>query len=385
MLKFPKIPLSLNGVNYLIFIVLINSIGASMLVPIFPLYIKSLVSNNNALVGYVSAFIAALLIFYTLICTKLFFKFKKLNLLRWGFFGLGITQFIFILLVDIKQFLILEVFRTFFLVATYLTLGLFVREYTPTNSMGKAEGRYFTISNVGFLLGPLIGGLLASAYSFNTVFIVSAIPLLVITTLLLFIPLKETITNHKHKLSLLDYFKNKDLILIYFLSMGLFAWWSVLYTYLPLYADTFGFSAKIIGYSLFGAAIPLIFLEIPLGRLADRNGFRKYISLGFLIIGIFLALTYLVKPIYVIILITLATIGAAFIEPLLEAYFFKQVKTKENEHNLYPVYKTASHLSNIIAPIIFSTILIYFNFKGVFLFAALIMFGFMLLAMKLKK
>ncbi|MBI2148634.1 MFS transporter [Candidatus Woesearchaeota archaeon] len=384
MLKFPKIILPLKGVNYLIFIVLVNSIASSMLVPIFPLYIKNFVSNN-AVVGYISVFIAALLILYTLLTMKLLPRIKKMTLIKVGFLGLAITQIIFTVLVNIEQFLILEIVRALFLVATYLTMGLFVREYTSTKAMGRAEGQYFTIANLGFLLGPLLGGLLANAYSFNVVFIVSAIPQILIAALLFLIPLKESETQHKHKLGILDYFKNKSLLMLYLLALGLFAWWSILYTYLPLYANTSGFSAKIIGYALFAAAIPLILLEIPIGKLADSHGFRKYIALGFIIIGLVMLLTYFAKPFYVLILIAAATIGAAFIEPLLEAYFFKNVKTKEDEHKLYPVYKTSAHLSSLIAPLIFSTILIYFNFKGLFLFVAILMLIFSLLALKLKK
>jgi len=384
MLKVPKIRLPFKGVYYLITIVLINAIATSMLTPIFPIYMKNFVSSN-ALVGYLSGLIAALLIFYSFLTTKLFLKFKKLTLIKIGFLGLAITQLVFTVIINLSQFVVLEVVRTFFLVATYLAMGLFVREYATVGSMGKSEGQYFTIANLGWLLGPLFGGLLATAYSFNAVFIISAIPQIVIALMLFFIPLKETPTYDHHKSSLLDYLKHKDLMVLYVLEFGLFAWWTMIYTFMPLYANSVGFAPKIIGYAMFLAALPLILFEMPIGKLADGHGFRKYISLGFIIIAGIMLLVNFVNPFYKIMIIGLATLGAAFIEPLLETYFFTHAKTKEDQHKLYPVYKTSAHLSNMLVPLIYSTVLIYFDFKGLFIFTSLFMLLFVVFALKLKR
>ena len=84
-------------------------------------------------------------------------------------------------------------------------------------------------------------------------------------------------------------------------------------------------------------------------------------------------------------MISLATIGAAFIEPLLETYFFRHSKTKEDQHKLYPIYKTSPHLSNMLVPLIYSTVLVYFDFKGLFIFAGFFMLIFVIFALKLKK
>ncbi|MBS3152181.1 MFS transporter [Candidatus Woesearchaeota archaeon] len=384
MLKTPKIFMPFKGIYYLTFIVLISSIATSMLMPIFPLYIKSFVSSN-ALVGYVSAFVGVLLVVYSFLIPKLFIKIKKLTLVKVGFLGLAITQIIFTVLVNIKQFLILEIIRTFFLLSTYLAIGLFVREYSSRSTMGKAEGQYFTISNFGWLIGPLLGGLLATAYSFDIVFIFSAVPQLLLAIILFFIPLKEGPTHDNHKINLFDYLKHKDLLVLYLLSFGLFAWWNIIYTYLPLYANASGFSPNTIGFAMFLSAIPLILLEIPIGKLADGHGFRKYIFTGFIIIAVITLFSNLISPFYKIMLISLATIGAAFIEPLLETYFFKHLRSKEDEHKFYPIYKSSSHLSNIIAPLIYSTILIYFDFKGLFIFVPIFMLFFAFIALKLKR
>ena len=57
--KLHKLRLPLKGMPYLTTIVLINTIATSMLIPIFPLYIKNFVSND-ATVGYVFSLMAVL-------------------------------------------------------------------------------------------------------------------------------------------------------------------------------------------------------------------------------------------------------------------------------------------------------------------------------------
>ncbi len=384
MQKIPKIRLPLKGMSYLTFIVLIYIISATMIIPIIPIYIKSF-GLSNAAVGYITSLIAILLLVYTLLMRKIIKKVRKLNLIRIGFLGSSITILLLTILTDIKQFLLLELFRTFFLVSIYITIGLFVREYTTLKQIGKTEGVYFSVYNIGYLLGPLFGGLLASAYSFGTVFMIVAVPQFLISLLLFMIPLKEKQIQYKHEFKLFDYFKNRELRKLYLITFGLVAWWAMLYTYIPLFANTSGFTEKVIGYALFASVIPLIILEVPIGKLADMYGFRKYISLGFLIMAVITAFAYFATPLYAIIIIVIATLGAAFIEPLIEAYFFEEVRTKEKQESLYPMYKTSTEVSHMMAPLVYSTILIYFDFRGLFLFVSLFMLFFALFALRLKR
>jgi len=384
MYKIPKFRLPLNGMPYLTFIVLIYIISATMILPVLPIYIKSF-GLSNASVGYVTSFIAILLLVYTILIRKMIKKVKKLNLIRIGFLGLSITILMLTILTNIKQFLILELFRTFFLVSIYITIGLFVREYTTIKKIGKTEGLYFSVYNVGYLIGPLFGGLIAFAYSFNTVFWIMAAMQFLLSLLLFIIPLKEKQVQHKHEFKFLDYFKNKELRKLYITTFGMVAWWTMLYTYMPLFANTNGFTEKTIGYALFAPMIALIILEVPIGKLADIHGFRKYISFGFFIMAAVLAFSYFANPIYTIVIIVIATIGAAFIEPLIEAYFFEEVRTKEKQNSLYPVYKTSSETSHLIVPLLYSTILIYFDFKIMFLFVSLFMLFFALISLRLKR
>ncbi|MBS3168083.1 MFS transporter [Candidatus Woesearchaeota archaeon] len=383
--KLHKLRLPLKGMPYLTTIVLINTIATSMLIPIFPLYIKNFVSND-ATVGYVFSLMAVLMIVYTLIIRKILTKVKRLNLIRIGFLGSAISILIYTIISSIFEFLALQFFRIFFVIAIYISIGLFVREYAKRKEIGQSEGMYFTTLNLGFLIGPLIGGLIASTYSFKPIFIIISSVQFLITLMLLIIPLKDTSTNNeKNKLQILDFFKNKQLLLIYIINLGLVFWWNIIYTYLPLFSNNHGFTERAIGIALFLSVIPLIFLEIPIGKLADKKGFKKFIILGFIIIGLISLLTYLANPLYTIGIIVIASIGGALIEPLTEAYFFKEVKSKEDQNKLFPIYKTSAETGELVAPLIFSTVLIYSSFRGVFVFAGILMLVFAIIATRLKR
>lgn len=381
----PKHRLPLKGMSYLSLIVLMNTISLTLIIPIIPIYIKNFVSSN-AVTGYVSALLSLLAVLYIFLMIKLLKKIKKSSLLKIGLLGSSVTAVLLAFMTNIQQFIALEIFRIFLLTASSITIGLFVREFASRKTIGESEGVYFATYNFGWVLGPLLGGLLASAYSFNTVFIISAIPQFLIGSLLLFVPLKEKIVIPKHEFKFLDYFKSKQLSLLYIVSMGLTFWWTSFYIFMPLFANTNGFSAKAIGIIMFLAVIPLTLLEYPIGKLADKNGFRKYIALGFFILAFLMLFTYLTNPFYTLVLIVLASgLGAGFIEPLTEAYFFKEVKAKEKEQGLYPVYKTSVRMGDLVAPLLFSTILVYFNFKILFVVVGLSMLFFSLIALKLKK
>ncbi len=389
MLKDVKVKMPLTGMPYLSFLVFINTIGNTMLIPIFPIYIKNLIGGGNnsvSAVGYIFTIIAVLFFIYNFVVKKLLnIGMKKITLLKIGFIGTGVTLLILTVISNIKQFLILELFRGFFLVATILTMSLFVREYTSIKSIGKTEGQYFTILNIAFLIGPLIGGLLAAAYGFNALFTIVAIIKFIICLIIARVPLQEAEVKHTLNPKFLDYFKNKELRLLYLIQFGLLCWFVLLYAFLPLYASENNFSPKVIGAALFVAVIPLILLEFPIGKRADIYGYKKYISAGFTIIGAMVLFTYFADPLLAIGIIAVATTGAAFIEPLIEAYFFTAVKNKEKEESYYPVYKSSQEVSQIIYPMIASTILLYFSFKLLFVITGLFMLFLSFISLKLER
>ncbi len=388
MYKFMSFKVPLKGAYFLVLLSFMVSLSISFLAPVFPLYIKTLVPKE-AYVGYVSAAIAVLLLIGNFIANNFLEAHKKLRLMRLGLFGCTITIALLSIINQLHYFLILQVFRTFFLVSVFITLALFIREYASTKNLGKLEGMHFTVSNIAWLIGPIFGALLAEKYSIQTIFLISTIFPFIALVLINSYPLREEeIKIRKNKNNIIknikDYFKDKDLKVLYFISMGLLMWWAMIYTFTPLFIKSNNLSTSIIGYLFFAITIPLILLEIPIGKLADKHGFKRYFFFGFIIIAIAAILTYFFSIFIVLGLLTLASIGAAFLEPLRETYLLKKVSKEDLPHR-FAIYRTSVDIGQIVGPVLFSTILLYSNFRVLYLVVGLLMFIFALYSLKIRE
>ena len=246
----------------------------------------------------------------------------------------------------------------------------------------------FNSINISFFIGPIIGGFLANAYTIKTVFSIAAIfPFLVF--LLLFTQKGKTHNTRIEKVNLFanikNFFRNKNLLINYFISLGLMAWLTIIYIYLPLYMSKEGLSEKTIGLVLAFTVIPLVILEIPVTKLTKYFGYKKLFCFGFLLIALFGIATFFTNQIYIKLLFFILTnLGIAFVEPLKEAYFFETNK-RSDEVNFYPIFKTSSDVGNLTGPLIFSTILLFTNFSIMFLVASILMLIFALISLTLKE
>lgn len=384
--KFIHFRVPIKGAYFLVLLTFLVSLSISFIAPVFPLYLKSLVAKE-AYVGYITAAIAILLLIANFVVSKFLDRHKKRNLLKMGLFGSALTVAILSVINKLHFFLALEIFRSFFLISTYMTIALLIKDYASVKNIGKLEGMHFTISNTAWLIGPILGAMIAERYSISTVFLIGSIFPIAALFLVTFYPLKESNIKQNDNKPILDnikdYFRDRDLRILYMITIGLIMWWAIIYTFTPLFIKESQLSTSIIGYLMLAITIPLILLEIPIGKLADRTGFKKYFFFGFLIIAISSALTYLFTPKTSLIFLVLASVGAAFLEPLREAYLFEKVKKDELTHR-YSVFRTSVDIGQIFGPIIFSTVLLYTGFRLLYVFAAATMLLFALISLRIK-
>jgi MFS family permease len=183
-----------------------------------------------------------------------------------------------------------------------------------------------------------------------------------------------------------DFFKDKDRKKAYILGGGVNFWLILIYLYMPIFILNSGLNDLWIGYFLFATALPALFLEYYLAKLAGKTGFKKIFKLGYLILSFAALICFFVGNIYFIMLIlVLASIGLSMIEPTTEAYFFHTVKTKEQENKYYGPYNTTIDISQFIVKILGGVLLWFLPFKFLFLFFGLFMFGYFLICFKIKE
>ncbi|MFA5888486.1 MAG: MFS transporter [Candidatus Nanoarchaeia archaeon] len=382
--KFPKHSGAIFAMSFLFTLVF------AVVSPVFPLYIKSLVKSDT-LVGLVVSLSSVEWIIFTVAMGSVLRKLRRTRVTAISLAGFALCYAILPHITLWWEFLIVDLFRSMFAAGATVTMGLFVRDIAGKKNLGKVEGLYYTLINIGWLGGPVLGGFVAGIYSIKATFSLAAIFATATLIILLVNNVKErqsTIQTEEHFfVRLKEYFKTRNLLIIYLIAIGLASWWAVLYTYVPLFVTEHGFSEATVGITLALFTIPLIMFDFVAGSLADKYGYRRFLASAFLIMAILLMVAAFTQNVYLFIgLIVIGCLGAAFIEPLHEAYFFRAVSKKE-EIKFYPVFRTGYEAGYLIAPLIFSGIMFVSdgNYNALFLVAALMMLFFCIIAVFLRK
>ena len=360
---------------------------------IFPLVVENVV-KSEVWVGVFFSLISILAFVGSLLSTVILRKFSRVKIMKWGYIGCTIFILLFTLIITKTHLYFFEIPRALFTLITGIILSLYIRDTAKANKLGLAEGRYYLYANVGWLIGPIVGGYLGQFVSRNAVFVFSA--LLYLLSFIIFQhqhfkkhPLlkhqKEEQTMTEIFSNIKYFFKIKELRKVYAISLGLNYWWAVSCIYIPLYVIGNGFGDSVVGWVIAGGILPLVLFEKLIGKLADKKGLRIYLAVGFLIIAIVTIFFNLISIVpIVLILMAVVNIGAALIEPLQETYLFKIIK-KKDEERFYGVYNTADPLANILGPLVASVFVLFFGLPGVWYGSAAILLIFMFIALRAKK
>lgn len=362
---------------------LLMGLGIGLVLPIFPGIVKSLMGTDSN-VSLFYSFIAIMMLLASLLSTVLFRKISRTTITKIGFLTMGGIFFLLIFVTRWVELGILESIRVWFELILYISLALFVRDFANTNDLGENEGLYYRFQNIGFFIGPLLGGFLATQLSYELVFILATAVLLAAMGYFYNMNIIEkhaAILNIKgiglknlcHNIK--EFISDEKRVKAYLMTLFYMIWVAFKKLYVPLFVIFVGYKEGISGLILSLTLVPLILLEVRAGKYAEKHGVRKPISFGFLTMGATFILIFLSPwPILSLILIPLVNLGGAWVEPVQEYYLFKNLP-KDREEDLYGVYMTAGPLGYFFAPLIGAVILFFFPFKFIFLFFGLIFLG----------
>lgn len=363
---------------------LIHCFGTSLLLPIFPNFIESII-NSESYVGYFYSAMAIAMAIAGLTSSFFFRKFSRMVVLYFAFTAGALLTMFFVFVNGTYLLFSVEFLRVFVVLYILMALALMVRDFAKANNLGKTEGFYYLFSNIGWAIGPITGGLIARYAGNEPVFILSG---LCMAVTLLYLSHQHLIKKHpslaqphlENKVKKADgfnrfkkYIENRNRIIVYFVSVALVLWMSFKTVVVPLFVADSGYGSDTAGLIISLCILPYVLFEMPIGQYADKKGFRIPIISGFFIIASF-ALAAWLSPVFYLnaLFLILANVGAAFIEPLRDVYFFKNVE-KENEDALYGVFITSDPVGRFLGPAIISTTLIFLPFNSVFVVMAIIL------------
>lgn len=262
-------------------------------------------------------------------------------------------------------------------------IDVFTEEKVGNNekATGGIRGIILVMMAISGAVAPLISGLLVGNGDprFHYAYIVSAV-LLLPFLFLLFRYFKAFQDPKYQEVKILptirSFWEKKGMrhVFITGFLLQLFFTWMVIYT--PLYLATeIGLAWDAIGLILFVGLMAYVFLEYPIGEIADRYiGEREMMAAGFLImivstIWIAFVDTTLLIPWMLVMFAT--RVGASLVEATTESYFFKH--TKGSDATFISFFRITRPLSYVFGALIGSLALLYIPFSYIFIVLGIIL------------
>ena len=249
-----------NAIQHLGWIAILIAFAFASFETVWPIILKTIFDNNST-IGFITACFSLLGFLSFIFLVPLF---EKIAAKKLFFISLSLNSIIFILFTYTKNpfwFILIAAFDIIFTTIRMQSFGILLRDNSSKKTISKNEIVMFLFANVGWILGPLIAGLVAQYWTFNLVLMYCSILLLLSTHIYAFTRFNE----HKQEgeqinifKNLKDFFERKNLTKLYFLSGGLEFWWCLPYIFIPLEMIKVGLDGKYIGLFLF-----LLCLTVP--------------------------------------------------------------------------------------------------------------------------
>jgi MFS family permease len=267
---------------------------------------------------------------------------------------------------------------------------LIVESFSRNASTGSIRGLYLTSANVAWVIAPALATLILVGDGYWRVYLAAAA--IFIPGLFIF---ASKLEHFKDPLYRVIHFKqalgvvwrNKDLRSIFSISFLLQFFFTLMVIYTPLYLHNYiGFEWRELGPIFSIMLVPFLLLEAPLGRLADRVlGEKELLIAGFSIMALATGAIYFFTAHSVALwgtLLFMTRVGAASVEVMTEAYFFKKINA--GDAAIVGLNRSVRPFAGAVAPIAATGLLAFLSLSSLFLVLGALMLLGIPLAMALK-
>ena len=185
-----------------------------------------------------------------------------------------------------------------------------------------------------------------------------------------------------------NFFRNKNLARSYVINSLLQFFFCLMVIYTPIYLSSHLHFTWIEISKIFAVMLlPFLILPFPLGKYSDKIGERKMLMIGFTVTALSVASIFFIERhevwIWAIVLF-ITRIGGATIETMSDAYFFKHVKSEEEQ--FVGVYRSSPSVAYIIGPLVASiTLFLVPSFEFIYLVLGAVMLYGVYLSSKIEK
>ena len=271
-----------------------------------------------------------------------------------------------LLALPIPSWLVVTCFALTTITLWMVTLGfdLAMEQHTANGKTGSLRGMYLTVMNLGWVLSPLVMGVIGDGYGVEKVFAAS---FFLLVPVIFFFPTiwksadDRAIRDHgklwKGIASIISHDALWRIIIIAFVLQLFYSWMVI---YLPLYLyQTIGFSWSTIGIIFSVMLLPFILFAYPAGRIADRwLGEKELLTAGLALMAISsIAINWIpgASIVWWMAVLFATRIGASIVESMRDSYFYKHVDS--DDVVVIDIFHIVWLLAYVVGPL-FATILL---------------------------
>lgn len=364
-----------------------RNLASAVLTAILPIYFKKFVGSDALvgvifLIGYIAAMISS---YYS---SHIIEHFKKRKALVLALIAFTMLFALFAIANHTAIVLMIFALYQFILSLFILDISLYIKHYSNFRTIAENSGKAGAFGNIGWMVGPLLGALIADKFGFEAVFLLSSLISLIALAMFFFVRLANEETHFSHTRHFLEnvkqFFKDANLRKTYINNSGLWFIYSI-WDFLPLLMLTInGVTLPIIGMTKTLMGIPQAIFEFPIGRMADREtGERKIFIIGYALAAIFTIFLGFTTNLHAFItFFFIAAVGTSFLEMTRDSYFFRQMPEREVE--LISVYRTGDTLPYVIGQGLAILTLIFVPLKIWFIIGGIVGIWFIINAYGLK-
>lgn len=367
---------------------LVVSFGLAGVDTVWAVYFNSF-GLSESMIGFITSALIIISIATAMYSPRILEKVKETKILMISLL-LGVLGYLIIAFIpSLTVFLFGAALVTVVSVFRYSSFDIIFRDEAKDSELNEDIGLMYALLNVGWFLGPLLAGFIMANYGYNSVFIVAAMFLVVAAIMISVVPIRLPRKKRDHiDTNMLgnvkSYFSEKRLQLPYIMAAGLEVWWAFIYIYVPLFMINEGIGLETLGLFLGLVTLPLMLLGYPVGKISEKAGFRIFFFSGYVIAAISALAAFIAQDINtILIILVLASVGMAFIEPLQDSFFFRQVSSLEEER-FYPIYSTSADVGSFFGRIIIAIALLIIPANFSYLVVAAMMVAFALAAIRIK-
>ncbi|CAB3289034.1 Major facilitator superfamily [Methanocaldococcus lauensis] len=263
-------------------------LGIGLIAPIMSIFAESLGATNTE-IGIIFGVFALFRTISQIPVGILSDIFGKKPFIVIGTFFYGVFTLMYNIVGSVLGLLIIRSITGFFSAFVTPIAGSYVANLAPKERLGEYMGIFNASINLGFAIGPFIGGFLADMYGIQTPFYICGFLGILASIIALIkleeLPIKREVEININKLFSIEFLKNRLFLLSYIINTLSIISNASIIVYLAIYAVSFKITLTQVGFMIASTNILSALLQRYIGRLFDKFGI-VVIILGIIILSI---------------------------------------------------------------------------------------------------